>query len=129
MSLGTFLETVDRLGDRLLISMPAEEYWLTGRAVLPPLKTPDVLLGSSRPLYLETTSRQLCSEFYEAVTGGDLTTARERMLEIRFVADAIFTGHHVGGTHDVALTKAVGELIGMAGGPARPPLSSPPAEA
>lgn len=126
MNVGTYFETLERVGDTLVVSMPAEEYWLAGRAVVGPDKTPDVLLGNSRPLYCETPRRTLCSELLGAVSEGDDGRARDAMMAIRGVASDLFTGHHAGGTHDVALTKAITGLAGFATGPVRPPLSAPP---
>jgi dihydrodipicolinate synthase/N-acetylneuraminate lyase len=86
----------------------------------------EVLLGTSRPLYTETPEVNWPREFLEAARSGHVATARERMLGIRGVADAIFARHHARGAHEVALTKAITGFFGMATGPVRPPLGYPP---
>jgi 4-hydroxy-tetrahydrodipicolinate synthase len=122
LSLGTYFETLQKVGDRIVVSMPAEEYWLAGRRVMGAGLASNVLLGTSRPLYCETDRRQLCSTFLDAVRSDDHAAATEAMLMIRKVADEVFVKTSQG-SHEVGLMKTVTELLGMAGGPVRPPLS------
>lgn len=125
MSIAIYYETLAKVGDKLVVSMPAEEYWLSGRLVMGAARASEVFLGTSRPLYCETLARPLTSSFLAAARGDDVQQARALMLEIRGVADAIFARHHARGAHEVALTKAITGLYGMATGPVRPPLGYP----
>ena len=125
MSIAIYYETLAKVGDQIVVSMPAEEFWLSGRLVMGAARASDVFLGTSRPLYCETQSRPLTSSFLAAARADDVQRARELMLEIRGLADAIFARHHARGAHEVALTKAITGLYGMATGPVRPPLGYP----
>jgi 4-hydroxy-tetrahydrodipicolinate synthase len=125
-SIAVYFETLAKVGDRIVVSMPAEEFWLPGRLVFGPELSSEVFLGTSRPLYTETAERSWPREFIDASRAGDVRGARELMLEIRGVADAIFGRHHARGAHEVALTKAITGFFGMATGPMRPPLAYPP---
>lgn len=122
LSLGTYFETLEKVGDRIVVSMPAEEYWLAGRQVMGPGLASNVLLGTSRPLYCETPRSALCSAFLDAVKASDLAAATQAMLTIRKVADEVFVKTSQG-SHEVGLMKSVSELLGLVGGPVRPPLS------
>ena len=126
-SIASYFETLDKVGDRIVVSMPAEEFWLPGRLVFGPERSTEVFIGTSRPLYTETAQRSWGREFLDASREGDVPRARDLMLSIRGVADAIFARHHARGAHEVALTKAVTGFFGMATGPMRPPLGYPPA--
>lgn len=128
MSIAVYYETLAKVGDQIVVSMPAEEYWLSGRLVMGASRASEVFLGTSRPLYCETLSRPLTSSFLAAARADDVQGARDLMLEIRGVADAIFARHHARGAHEVALTKAITGLYGMATGPVRPPFGYPPAD-
>jgi 4-hydroxy-tetrahydrodipicolinate synthase len=124
-SVASYFETLAKVGDRIVVSMPAEEFWLPGRLLFGPSLSTEVLLGTSRPLYCETAAIDWPREFLAACRSGDIETARDRMLQIRGVADDIFGKAHSRGAHDIALTKAVTGFFGMATGPVRPPLSYP----
>jgi 4-hydroxy-tetrahydrodipicolinate synthase len=125
-SIASYFETLAKAGDRLVVSMPAEEFWLPGRLLFGPRLSSEVFLGTSRPLYCETPTVDWPREFLAAARSGDVDTARDRMLQIRGIADALFAKHHAKGSHEVALTKAVTGFFGYATGPVRPPLSYPP---
>jgi 4-hydroxy-tetrahydrodipicolinate synthase len=126
-SIAVYFETLAKVGDKIVVSMPAEEFWLPGRLIFGPERSTEVFIGTSRPLYTENAERSWPREFLEACRDGDVPRARELMLSIRGVADAIFARHHARGAHEVALTKAITGFFGMATGPMRPPLGYPPA--
>ncbi len=126
-SIAIYFETLSKVGDRIVVSMPAEEFWLAGRQLFGPRLSSEVFMGTSRPLYCETAGIDWPSEFLAAARSGDVDTARDRMLKIRGVADDMFGKTHARGAHDIALTKAITGFFGMATGPVRPPLSYPPA--
>jgi 4-hydroxy-tetrahydrodipicolinate synthase len=125
-SIATYFETLAKVGDKIVVSMPAEEFWLPGRLLFGPRLSSEVFMGTSRPLYCETPDVNWPREYLEAARAGDVEQARDRMLKIRGVADALFAKHHARGAHEVALTKAVTGFFGMATGPVRPPLGYPP---
>jgi 4-hydroxy-tetrahydrodipicolinate synthase len=127
LNLGTYFETLEKVGNRIVVSMPAEEYWLAGREVMGAELASNVLLGTSRPLYCEVESRPLCSTFLNAVKAEDHAAAASAMLAIRRVADEVFVKTSQG-AHEVGLMKTVTEILGMAAGPVRPPLSLGTAE-
>jgi 4-hydroxy-tetrahydrodipicolinate synthase len=123
-NLSTYLEALEKVGDRIVVSMPGEEYWLAGRRLMGPELSTEVLLGTSRPLFCETPHQQLSSSFLTAVRNGDAREATQLMLRIRRIANTIFA-RTARGAHEIGLMKAVTELLGMASGPVRPPLSRP----
>jgi 4-hydroxy-tetrahydrodipicolinate synthase len=127
-SIATYFETLQKVGDRLVISMPAEEFWLPGRLLFGPERSSEVFIGSSRVIYCETADIDWPREFLTAARAADIETARDRMLKMRGVADVLVAKTHAQGWHAVALTKAVSGFFGYATGPVRPPLSYPPAE-
>jgi 4-hydroxy-tetrahydrodipicolinate synthase len=126
-SVASYFETLSKVGDRIVVSMPAEEFWLPGRLLFGPRLSSEVFIGTSRPLYCETPDVDWPREFLSASRSGDVETATDRMLKIRGVADAMFGKTHARGAHDIALTKAVTGFFGMATGPVRPPLTYPEA--
>jgi len=66
-SIATYFETLAKVGDRIVVSMPAEEFWLPGRLVMGPELSTEVFLGTSRPLYTETAEQNWPREFLEAL--------------------------------------------------------------
>jgi 4-hydroxy-tetrahydrodipicolinate synthase len=125
MSIANYFETLAKAGDKIVVSMPAEEFWLPGRMLFGAERSSEVFMGTSRPLYCETPTSDWPREFLAAARSGDIETARDRMLKMRGVADAILAKHHSKGSHEVALTKAITGFFGYATGPVRPPLSYP----
>ena len=128
MSLGTYLDTLATVGSRLLVSCPLDEYWTVGRRLLPSV-APDLLLGTSRPLYLETPGAPLLSRLRQAVNAGDPTQIEPALTTVVDLANQLHTRFLEAGGHNIALAKAVAGLRGLATGPVRPPMSMPePAE-
>lgn len=124
MSLGTYLDTLATVGPRLLVSCPLDEYWAVGRRLLPSV-TPDLLLGTSRPLYLETPEAPLLSRLRQAVNDGDPARIEPALTTVVRLANQLHTRFLEAGGHNIALAKAVAGLRGLTTGPVRPPMSLP----
>lgn len=124
LSLGTYLETLHAVGDTLLVSCPLDEFWVAGRLAAPSY-TPDLLLGTSRPLYLETTRATYLTDLRAAVRARDAPAIEASLAQVVRVANRLHTRFLEGGTHNIALAKAVSGLRGLAAGPVRPPMSAP----
>jgi 4-hydroxy-tetrahydrodipicolinate synthase len=128
-NIGTYLQTLQRVGSRIVVSAPALEFWLPGRMVMGDALAHPVILGSSKPLYLETESASVISDMLDAFDAGETEATREHFLRGLGVGRALVGARLDQGSHSVAFTKAVTELVGMAGGPVRPPSSPPQADA
>lgn len=127
LSLSTYLETLATVGGRMVVSCPLDEYWAVGRTLLPSV-APDVLLGTSRPLYLETETAAYLHEVREAVNSGDAVRMEPAVAAVVRLANQLHTKFLESGTHNIALAKAVSGLRGLATGPVRPPMSVPRAD-
>lgn len=127
LSLGTYLETLAAVGSELVVSCPLDEYWAVGRRLLPSV-APDVLLGTSRPLYLETARTPLLHELREAVNRDDPALIEPALATVVGLANQLHTRFLESGGHNIALAKAVAGLRGLAAGPVRPPMSAPAAD-
>jgi dihydrodipicolinate synthase/N-acetylneuraminate lyase len=126
MSLSGYLETLGSIGDDLLVSCPLDEYWATGRRMLPG-KAPDVLLGTSRPLYMETDKAPHLSRLRSAVNGDGPIEAE--LSTVLAVAGRLHTRFLEAGGHNLALIKAMAAARGLPAGPVRPPMSPPDPDA
>jgi 4-hydroxy-tetrahydrodipicolinate synthase len=120
-NVGTYLETLWAVGQRLVVSAAHEEYWLAGWLMAGEGTASRVLLGSSRPLYLE----QHCSRFLSSILSDDLVGARNTLGQILHVAQRLHGSQAAVGLHNVAMTKALSGMMGWAAGPVRPPLVAP----
>jgi 4-hydroxy-tetrahydrodipicolinate synthase len=128
-NVGTYIETLRRLGERMVVSCPAEQFWLAGRKLVGERFAADVLLGSSRPLYAETETRGLTSEFLTAVNHGTETDVQEALYRVYSVAHKLTGAKQAAGAHSVSLVKEITGMLGMAAGHVRPPLYRSPPEA
>jgi 4-hydroxy-tetrahydrodipicolinate synthase len=127
LSLGTYLDTLAAVGQELVVSCPLDEYWAVGRRLMPSA-APDVLLGTSRPLYLETRRATLLHDLRQAVNRGDTALIEPALASVVALANELHTRFLEGGGHNIALAKAVAGLRGLAAGPVRPPMSAPTAD-
>lgn len=123
LNAASYLEMLMVAGEKLVVSCPLEEYWLYGKMLDLP-GAANFLLGSSRPLYLETGRRQLLSEFLAAVDSRNFAESGRILTQILKVVGELHNAYLARGGHNVAITKAVVELMGLAGGRVRPPLSA-----
>lgn len=125
LSVDAYVRTVQLVGKQLAVSSPLEEYWFYGMTALGGIDVPAFLLGSSRPLYMQTLEHPTLARFLTAVNGGDLPLARELFSVILYLADRLHNPYLKDGSHHVALTKYMTSLFGMASGPVRFPLGGP----
>lgn len=127
LSLSGYTEMLERCGHLLSISSPFEEYHFFGLNAYPDI-TPGFMLGSSRPLYMQSVERPYLANYWEAVGRGDIAGAAEAMRPIVSIANDLHSKYLSKGAHNIALTKRITELLGFAAGPVRAPMSEPPQE-
>ncbi|NMG41696.1 hypothetical protein GRZ55_20870 [Chelativorans sp. ZYF759] len=127
LSLDKYSAMVLAVGDKLAISAPLEEYYFFGKAAFPE-RTPRFIIGSSRPLYMQTQEKPNCVHFWEAVESNDLEAARQALTKILKVANELHSRYLAKGVHHLTLMKYISTLFGFAGGPVRPPLTPPTEE-
>jgi 4-hydroxy-tetrahydrodipicolinate synthase len=127
-SLSGYSEMLSTVGDAVVVSSPLEEYTLFGLATFGTSRVSSVLLGSSRPLYVQNADHPYCALFANALKTGDVEGAAAALRPILWAANRLHNRFINRGGHNVALVKYITELAGMAAGPVRPPLS-PPSEA
>lgn len=125
LSLSGYTQIMERAGHLLPISSPLEEYHLFGMAAFPD-RVPNFLLGSSRPLYMQSKDKPHCADFWNAVERNDIPAAKDAMNRILRIANALHSRYLAAGGHNVALAKHITGVVGMAAGPVRPPMSEPP---
>lgn len=128
LSLGTYLETLAAIGDRLVVSSPLDEWWAVGQRLMPRV-APNVLLGTSRPLCMENERRPYLSDVYESVRKGDAGAIERSLGRLAAIANRLHNRFLEGGMHNVALTKALSGLMGYHAGTVRPPMSMPAKQA
>lgn len=127
MSIATYLRTVELVGKKVSVSSPLEEYWLFGR-LMQPAQAPKFMLGTSRPLYLQTEKRPFLQDFLDAYTEQDMPSLNRALQNILSIANRLHNKYLQRGEHNVALTKAITGMFGMAAGPVRPPITMPSGE-
>lgn len=127
LSLAGYSQMLQYAGDRIAISSPLEEYHYFGRCAFPGL-TPNFLLGNSRPMYMQTRERPYCANYWQAIERGDLAEAGRALQPILEMSNALHSKYLSKGAHNIALTKHLTGLVGMASGPVRPPMSAAPPE-
>jgi 4-hydroxy-tetrahydrodipicolinate synthase len=124
-NLAMYLDTLERLGEKIVVSCPVEEHWIYGRMLMGDRYAAPVLLATSRPLYLETEKQQYLGRFLNAERSGNLADISSTLRDLLKVADQIHNKYINAGTHNPAINKAVTEMMGYASGPVRPPLTWP----
>jgi 4-hydroxy-tetrahydrodipicolinate synthase len=123
--LPTYYDIMERLGEKLVISFPHEEYYYWGRMVGGPARAAQVMLGTSRPLYIQGKQVRLADDFLDAMDAEDFGAATEILRRISRITHGVVGKAVENGGHGLPMTKAVTELFGMAGGPVRPPFGAP----
>lgn len=124
MNFAAYASMMERVGDRICVSTSLEEYFLFGKLSFPD-RTPDFLMGSSRPLLTQSHALPHCGEFVEAALSGDFTLAGAKLRQIVNIADKVQSRFFAAGYHHVALFKQLSTHLGLVGGPVRPPMSAP----
>jgi len=108
------------VGETIVVSCPLEEYTLFGLATFGTSHVPPVLLGSSRPFYVQNTRFPYCEHFASALKAGNVENAAAALRPILWAANRLHNRFVNRGGHNVALVKYITELLGMAGGRSAP---------
>lgn len=124
MNFANYASMIERVGDEISVSTSLEEYFLFGKLTMPD-RTPDFLMGCSRPLFVQTQQKPHCGRFIEKALSGDYVAAGAALREIVGIADKLQSRYFAQGFHHVALFKALSENLGLVGGQVRPPASAP----
>lgn len=124
LSLARYSAMMEAVGDILPISAPLEEYYLFGKIAYPD-RAPNFVLGSSRPVYMQSQEKPHCANFFAATERGDIPAARAAMNQILIVANELHSRFLSKGQHHATLLKYISSLLGFAAGPVRPPLTLP----
>ncbi len=127
LSMARYSAMMEAVGDRLPISAPLEEYYLFGKLTYPS-RAPDFILGSSRPVYMQSQEKPHCADFFDAVQRKDFDQAQQSMRSILRVANELHSRFLARGQHHATLLKYISSLLGFAAGPVRPPLTLPSQE-
>ncbi len=124
-SFSNFAHMVERVGDVISVSTSLEETFLFGKLAFGDDRVPDFLIGSSRPLLVQSRSAPRCGTFIDAVLAGDHASAASVMRDIIRLAQALQGRYFAQGVHHVALTKTLAGLLGMKVHGFRAPLGPP----
>jgi len=125
----SYAAMLERVGDRICVTTSLEETLLFGKLAFADGRTPDFLLGSSRPLFVQNAAQPRCGRYIEAVLRGDFAAAAHEVRGIVEIAGKLQSRYFARGFHHIALSKALTGLFGMATGGTRPPLGeASPAE-
>jgi len=123
-----YLKVLDRVGDRILVCEPNESEWLGdvrdhGQRVY---------MSSSSPFLYQTPQWQPMREYTDLALSGEYEKAAQvsaTMDPVRQLASRWLHGRwHRDRENPVPYIKAWSQVLGMAGGPVRPPLPQVPAE-
>lgn len=123
MNFASYASMMERVGADIAVSTSLEEYFLFGKLAMPE-RTPNFLMGSSRPVFVQSRDKPHCGRFIEAALSGDFVAAAKAMRSIVAVADTLQSRYFAQGYHHVALFKALSENVGLTGGHVRPPASA-----
>ena len=117
-----YLDVLARVGDRILVCEPSETEWLAD------MRDHDqrVFMSSAAPYLYQTRGSRPMLEYTRAALAGDFDKAAEvaaTLSPVRELADKWLHGPSSRErSHPLPMIKAWAGLLGMAGGPVRPPL-------
>jgi 4-hydroxy-tetrahydrodipicolinate synthase len=117
-----YLELLDRFGDQILVCSPHEETWLENMRE----HGQRVYMSSAMPYLYQTPGWQPMREYTALALRGDAAKAAEvsaTLEPVRSVARRWLRGKQRQ-IDNIASIKAWAGLVGMSGGPVRPPLLS-----
>jgi 4-hydroxy-tetrahydrodipicolinate synthase len=123
-------QVVDRVGDRLVVSEPLEEHLPAALQYF----DQQVLLGTTSVYLMQTPALQPVREYADAFRAGRSEEGWRRYAELEPLRDVWREMYEVlwdrnAATHPIALIKVWMDLLGMHGGPVRPPSATAPAGA
>ena len=123
MNFASYAQMMERVGDKLVVATSLEEYFLFGKLAYSD-RAPDFLIGSSRPLLVQSRRLPRCGQFIDAALAGDHATAGRLLRDIVGIADKLQSRYFAKGFHHVALFKELSTRVGLVGGGVRPPASA-----
>jgi 4-hydroxy-tetrahydrodipicolinate synthase len=122
-----YLEVLRRVGDRIVVCEPSEGTWLENMTE----HGQRVFMSSAAPYLYQVPGWRPMREYTELALAGEVTRAAEvaaTLEPVRAVADRWLHGDEARRRGSpVPYIKAWAGLLGMSGGPVRPPLSQVPA--
>jgi 4-hydroxy-tetrahydrodipicolinate synthase len=117
-----YLELLGRFGEQILVCSPHEETWLENMTC----RGQRVYMSSAMPYLYQTPGWQPMREYTRLALAGETARAAEAaaaLAPVRAVAAKWLHGHERR-IDNIASIKAWAGLVGMSGGPVRPPLVS-----
>jgi 4-hydroxy-tetrahydrodipicolinate synthase len=119
---GRYLELLDRFGDQILVCSPHEETWLENMRD----HGQRVYMSSAMPYLYQTPGWQPMREYTTLALRGDVAKAAEVAATLEPVRSVARTWLHGKQRQidNIGSIKAWAGLLGMSGGPVRPPLLS-----
>ena len=122
---GHTIEVLAAVGDQVVVSNPLEEYL----PVMMVHTKQQVLLGATSVFLMQSPDYQPIREYMDLIAAGNLAEAWSKyyaLQPLRDVWKSIYQGLWNKGAaqHPIATIKYWTELLGMAGGPVRPPLKN-----
>lgn len=119
-----YLDVLARVGDRILVCSPNEGEWLTNMRD----HGQRVFMSSAAPYLYQTATWRPMRDYTQTALAGDLDKAAEiaaTLAPVRAVADRWLHGRwNRERVNPLPMLKAWEGLLGMSGGPVRPPLVS-----
>jgi 4-hydroxy-tetrahydrodipicolinate synthase len=120
-----FAAMIERVGERLATTTSLEEYFLFAKSTFGDALVPNFLIGSSRPVLVQTKAKPYCGLFIEAMRRKDFASAARHARAIMELAEKQQGRYFARGFHHVPLSKYIAGQLGMEVGTVRPPLSAP----
>ena len=127
MSFASYAAMMELVGEQIAVTTSLEETFLFGKITFGEERAPNFMLGSSRPVLVQTAAQPHCQRFIEAVFRQDYLVAAQHLRTISGIAQKLQSRFFARGYHHVALFKQIAGLLGMASGGVRAPLSAPSA--
>ncbi|MGH3471217.1 MAG: dihydrodipicolinate synthase family protein, partial [Nocardioidaceae bacterium] len=118
-----YLEVLERVGDRILVCEPNETMWLENMRD----HGQRVFMSSAAPFLYQTATWRPMHEYTRLALAGDFAKAEEVWVTLNPVRDMATKWLHGKWVRDrtnpLPYIKAWSGLLGLSGGPVRPPLS------
>jgi 4-hydroxy-tetrahydrodipicolinate synthase len=124
LNVAQYAAMMREVGEVIPVATSLEEYFFFGKVVYSSC-TPDFMIGSSRPVFCQSTLTPNCGEFVRAMEIGDQAAAALHLARILRIAHQIQSRYFARGFHHLALFKALAGALGMKTGGARPPIGEP----
>lgn len=119
LNLAQYYAMMERVGEHICVATSLEEYHLQGQLAFPE-RAPGFLIGSSRPVFCQSTAKPHCSDFIAAVEARDFVAAAGHARRIMAIADDLQSQYFARGFHHVGVLKELAGMMGMRTGKVRP---------